>query len=156
MTDDWKQDRIGAAQRGENPMVITQMPSGYAVIGDSQMLPGYCVLLSDREANHLTDLPPRERSEFLLDMSLVGEAILQATGCLRVNYAIYGNTDAYLHAHIIPRYDWEPEEFRVNCPMRYPMEKWQQADLQYDDEQHGDLRARIRDGLLALLEPAQG
>ncbi len=38
----WKQDRIGAAERGENPMVLARMRSGYAVIGDTQFLPGYC------------------------------------------------------------------------------------------------------------------
>lgn len=34
VTEDWKQDRIGAAERGENPTVIARMPGGYAVMGD--------------------------------------------------------------------------------------------------------------------------
>ena len=52
---DWRADRLGTARRGENPMVLVKMRSGYAVIGDTQFLPGYCVLLSDSDANHLTD-----------------------------------------------------------------------------------------------------
>ena len=27
-----------------------------------------------------------------------------------MNYEILGNTDAYLHAHLFPRYEWEPPE----------------------------------------------
>lgn len=44
--DDWKKDRIGSALRGENPTVIARMKTGFAVIGDTQFLPGYCLLLS--------------------------------------------------------------------------------------------------------------
>ncbi len=36
----WKDDRIGSAHRGENPMVMALMRSGFAVIGDTQHLPG--------------------------------------------------------------------------------------------------------------------
>ncbi|HEV2127574.1 MAG TPA: hypothetical protein VGR22_03035 [Thermomicrobiales bacterium] len=43
---DWKRDRVGSAESGTNPMVITRMESGYAVMGDTQFLPGYCVLLA--------------------------------------------------------------------------------------------------------------
>jgi hypothetical protein len=54
---DWRADRLGTARRGENPLVLAKMRSAYAVMGDTQFLPGYCVLLSDSDANHLTDLP---------------------------------------------------------------------------------------------------
>jgi hypothetical protein len=43
---DWRRDRIGSALRGENPMVLAKMKSGFAVIGDTQFLPGYCLLLA--------------------------------------------------------------------------------------------------------------
>jgi hypothetical protein len=36
---------VVAALRGENPMVMARMPSGFAVIGDTQHLPGYSLLL---------------------------------------------------------------------------------------------------------------
>ena len=43
-------------------MVMARMPTGFAVIGDTQQLPGYCVLLyEDAMIDHLTDLPrPRQ------------------------------------------------------------------------------------------------
>lgn len=28
----------------------------------------------------------------------------------RINLEIQGNTDAFLHAHVTPRYEWEPSE----------------------------------------------
>lgn len=38
---DRRDDRIGSALRGENPTVLKRLPSGFAVIGDTQFLPGY-------------------------------------------------------------------------------------------------------------------
>ena len=57
-TMDWRDDRIGSAARGENPTVLAELPSGYAVIGDVQFLPGYCVLLGkDPHATALAEMP---------------------------------------------------------------------------------------------------
>jgi len=54
---DWRHDRIGSALRGENPLVMARMRSGFAVIGDTQHLPGYSLLLTDDvSVDHLTDL----------------------------------------------------------------------------------------------------
>jgi diadenosine tetraphosphate (Ap4A) HIT family hydrolase len=115
---DWKQDRIGSALRGENPTVLRRLPSGFAVAGDTQFLPGYCVLLAEPEVGHLSDLSLRERSQFLTDMSLVGEAVTRVCrpdGLVRINYEILGNGLPCLHAHVFPRYAWEPEERRRGC-----------------------------------------
>ena len=73
---DWKQDRIGSALRGENPTVLTRLPGGFAVMGDPQWLPGYCVLLTDNpEAGRLSDLHRTERSAYLESMALqIGRA----------------------------------------------------------------------------------
>lgn len=73
--EDWKMDRIGSAHRGENPMVLTKLKSGFVVMGDTQFLPGYCVLLPLEKVNTLNDLDFKQRGEYLLDMSLIGDAI---------------------------------------------------------------------------------
>lgn len=74
----WQDDRVGAALRGENPLVMARMSSGFAVIGDTQHLPGYSLLLTDDpSANHLTDLDWTRRRNFLFDLSLIGEAVEQ-------------------------------------------------------------------------------
>jgi diadenosine tetraphosphate (Ap4A) HIT family hydrolase len=114
--EDWKLDRIGSARAGTNPTVLARLTRSYAVIGDSQFLPGYCVLLVDDPGiDRLTDLPKRQRLEFLDDMDTLGQAVETACratdpGFRRMNYEILGNTDAYLHAHLFPRYDWESPE----------------------------------------------
>ncbi len=144
MVEAWKQDRIGAAERGENPTVLARLRSGYAVIGDTQFLPGYCVLLASPQVGCLEDLDLARRTDFLLDMSLIGEAIAAACRPRRINYAIYGNADAFLHAHVFPRYDWEPEEYRRRPPFSYPADRWTDARHQLADERHGALRADLR------------
>jgi hypothetical protein len=47
---DRRDDRIGAAHRGENPLVMARLRSGFAVVGDTQHLPGYSLLLTDDPA----------------------------------------------------------------------------------------------------------
>jgi diadenosine tetraphosphate (Ap4A) HIT family hydrolase len=155
--EDWRDDRIGSAERGVNPMVIARMRSGFAVIGDTQFLPGYCVLLASPRIDRLSDLPLHARGRFLLDMSLLGEAIeraCQSDGLHRLNYEILGNTDAYLHAHLVPRYRWEPPE-RLGGPVwLYPRDRWTDAQYGYNDDAHGALRARIGDALCMVMRQA--
>ncbi|WP_099302435.1 HIT family protein [Bacillus sp. Marseille-P3800] len=139
----WKQDRIKAAQTNQNPMVMVNMRSGFAVIGDTQFLPGYCVLLPAEKWPSLEKMPLALRSDYLLDMSLIGDAILEVCQPLRVNYSIYGNTDTYLHAHLFPRYDWEPAE-RIPHPVwQYPQEKWTDEQEQFQEATHGTLRDKL-------------
>ncbi|WP_018907590.1 HIT family protein [Salinispora arenicola] len=121
---DWRRDRVGAAERGENPTVITRMRTGWAVMGDTQHLPGYVLLLYAGTADQLTDLPVRERGRFLTEMSLLGEATLKAISARdstvdRLNYEILGNSWHHLHAHIHPRYSWEPMPWRTGPVWRY-------------------------------------
>ena len=91
--EDWKNDRIGSAEKGQNPMVMVKMKSGFAVIGDNQFLPGYCVLLGYPKASSLNELSIKERSQYLTDMTLIGDAIIKACNPLRVNYSILMNLD---------------------------------------------------------------
>jgi hypothetical protein len=75
-------DRLGAAARGENPTVLRRLRTGWAVIDDAQLLPGYCLLLYDGEAEHLDDLPLPERTAFLVGRSMLGEAVRAACSAL--------------------------------------------------------------------------
>lgn len=109
-------ERVAAARASSNPTVIGQMASGWVVIGDSQFLAGYCLLLADPVASSLNDLNVSARSQFLLDMAAIGDGLLAVTAAYRVNYEILGNTDPALHAHIFPRYRTEPAE-RMSGPV---------------------------------------
>src|SRR6478672_7869682 len=64
----WRDDRVGASARGENPMVMLELSSGWAVIGDTQFLPGYSLLISKhRDAAMLSQLTREQRLQFLAD-----------------------------------------------------------------------------------------
>lgn len=150
--ENWKQDRISAAVRGENPMVLTQMKSGFAVIGDYQFLPGYCVLLRYPQAESLNDLTLEERQQYLLDMTLIGDAIMAVCKPLRINYSTLMNADHYLHSHIEARYDWEPDSNKRRPVCLYPREDRFSADAAYSEEKHGALKQSIADELKRLMK----
>lgn len=104
--------RVAEARRGQNPTVLCSMPSGWAVIGYQQFIPGYCLLLADPVVASLNALAAPARSQFLLDMAAIGDALLEVTDAYRINYEILGNTEPALHAHIFPRYLSEPDAAR--------------------------------------------
>lgn len=103
---------MAEASAGRLARVIGRMPSGWAVLGDPQILPGYCLLLPDPVVSDLNALGGELRREFLEDMARLGDAVLAETAAERINYEILGNVEAALHAHVIPRYAWEPAERR--------------------------------------------
>ncbi|MGP5036378.1 HIT family protein [Brachybacterium alimentarium] len=151
----WRQDRVGSALAGENPTVLTRLSGGFAVIGDVQFLPGYSVLLTDRPgADRLSDLPRSERAEFLTSMDLLGEAVERVCSARdaafrRVNLEILGNTDAFLHAHVWPRYDWEPADIVSKPVWLHPRERWSDPTTQLS-RQHDGLRVELIAALEAL------
>jgi len=89
--------RVAAARRGENPFVITRMPSGWLVIGDVQPLPGYCLLLADPVAESPNTLTDFLRARYALDMYRAGDALLAVTGAHRINYMTLCNAEPSLH-----------------------------------------------------------
>jgi diadenosine tetraphosphate (Ap4A) HIT family hydrolase len=136
------------------------MRSGHAVFGQSQHLPGYCLLLSNVDgADHLTDLPRPQRLTFLADMALLGEAVLAACQAadpafLRLNYEVLGNSLHRLHAHVHARYAWEPEEYRTSPVWRYPTEMRQTPEAL--SGRHEGLRAAIAAELERVMADAYG
>ena len=104
--------QVAEAAAGRLPRVITRLPSGWAVLGDPQILPGYALLLPDPVVPHLNALDSAERARFLSDMGRLGDAVLAVTGAERINYEILGNVEPALHAHVIPRFAWETPDRR--------------------------------------------
>ncbi|MGW2210618.1 diadenosine tetraphosphate hydrolase [Streptomyces sp. NPDC001781] len=158
MTDDWRTDRIGTALRGENPTVLRRLTAGFAVIGDVQFLPGYSVLLVDEPGvQRLPDLPRAKRLSFLSDMDRLGEAVERACRRLdpafrRVNLEILGNTEPFLHAHVWPRYEWEPAELVGKPVWLHPHDRWSDERFRL-----GPLHDELRDAIsreLDRLRPA--
>jgi diadenosine tetraphosphate (Ap4A) HIT family hydrolase len=111
--------RVEACRAGTDPTVIARLESGWAVMGDPLVLRGYCLLLPDPVVPHLNAMSARAQAAFLADMARVGQAVLGVTGAARINYAMFGNLEPALHAHVFPRYRLEPEALRTAHPWAY-------------------------------------
>ena len=110
---------VADAREGREARVVTRVYSGWVLFGQQQFVKGYVLLLPDPVVPSLNALGQKERTQFLLDMSRVGDALLKVTGSARINYAIFGNVEPALHAHVIPRYTDEPEDKRTAQPWAY-------------------------------------
>jgi len=117
---------VAAAREGREPRVIARLYSGWALFGERQFLRGYTLLLPDPVVPTLNALNAQERTVYLLDIARLGDALLKLTGAARINYAILGNQEPALHAHIIPRYGDEPDRQRTSHPWAY---NWDAAPL---------------------------
>jgi diadenosine tetraphosphate (Ap4A) HIT family hydrolase len=111
--------QVLAAREGRDPSVVARLFSGWAVFGAQQFVRGYTLLLPDPVVPNLNALGAHERIAFLSDMSRLGDALLKVTGAVRINYAIFGNQEPALHAHVIPRYADEPQALRAAQPWAY-------------------------------------
>jgi diadenosine tetraphosphate (Ap4A) HIT family hydrolase len=143
--------RVEEAQQGKNPYVICRMPSGWTVLGDKQLLRGYCLLLSDPVASDLNSLSLKERSIYLQDMTIIGDALLEVTGAVLINYETLGNTEHALHTHIIPRYADEPDKFRSRPVWFYDWDSAPKFDLERDQ----DLMQKLADSIQRRLQPLE-
>jgi diadenosine tetraphosphate (Ap4A) HIT family hydrolase len=125
---------VEEARAGRLSRVIGRLPSGWAVLGEPQILPGYCLLLPDPVVDQLNDLPLPARHQFLEDMARLGDAVLAVTEAERVNYEILGNIEPALHAHVVPRYAWEPPETRRRPVWLHDWDNAKPFDLDRDRE----------------------
>jgi diadenosine tetraphosphate (Ap4A) HIT family hydrolase len=131
---------VADAREGREPRVVTRLYSGWVLFGQQQFVKGYVLLLPDPVVPSLNALGQKERTQFLLDMSRVGDALLKVTGAIRINYAIFGNVEPALHAHVVPRYVDEPEEMRAAHPWAY---NWDAAPA-FDRAAMHDLAESLR------------
>ena len=130
---------VARCRAADYPPLVARMRSGWVVMGERQVFAGYCLLLPDPVVPHLNALAAASRDQFLSDMALIGDAILAATSALRINYAMFGNVEPALHAHIFPRHAAEPEATRTAQPWALD---WNAAPS-YSEVLHGDLKRRI-------------
>ena len=130
---------VDRCRRADYPAAVARLRSGWLVMGERQVLSGYCLLLPDPVVPHLNALPAAARAQFLSDMAIAGDVLLTVTAALRINYALFGNVEPALHAHIFPRHAAEPEATRTAQPWALD---WNAAPG-YCEALHGDLKRRI-------------
>ena len=111
--------RVAALREGRDPTLIARLPGGWAVLGEQQFLHGYSLLLPDPVASDFNALDTVRRAEVMRDAGRLGDAVLAATGALRINYAIFGNQEPALHVHVIPRHRDEDAAMRTAQPWAY-------------------------------------
>jgi diadenosine tetraphosphate (Ap4A) HIT family hydrolase len=137
---------VERCRAGGYPALIARLPSGWVVMGERQVFAGYCLLLPDPVVDHLNALRSARLAQFLGDMARVGEAVIASTDALRVNYAIFGNLEPVLHAHVFPRRADEPAATRTTHPFALD---WNAAAA-YSDALHGSLKRRIAEHIVRI------
>jgi diadenosine tetraphosphate (Ap4A) HIT family hydrolase len=107
---------VAQCRAGEYAPAVMQVRSGWVVLGERQVFAGYCLLLPDPVVPDLNALAGTARAQFLADMAMLGDALIEALDAVRVNYAIFGNVEPALHAHLFPRQRSEPDVTRAAQP----------------------------------------
>jgi diadenosine tetraphosphate (Ap4A) HIT family hydrolase len=144
-------NRVARIIAGNDPELLAEMPSGYAILGKYQPEPitGCCMLLPRRVVASPNDLPNDERSAFFSDLVLLGDAIMRVTGSPRINYLVLCNQVPELHGHCIPRFDAENSDKRMQGPFEaYDFANARTADARGQDRQ---LHEALKDTLAELL-----
>jgi diadenosine tetraphosphate (Ap4A) HIT family hydrolase len=136
---------VEKCRAGALEAAVARLRSGWVIMGERQVLTGYCLLLPDPVVPHLNSLAAELRTQFLADMAAVGDALLDVTAGLRINYAIFGNVEPALHAHVFPRHAAEPEAARTLQPFALD---WNAAPV-YSEALHGELKRRLASRLSA-------
>jgi diadenosine tetraphosphate (Ap4A) HIT family hydrolase len=65
---------------------------------------GYACLVSQSHVVELHELPEAVAPVFMSDARRVSRALAIATGAVKLNYEIHGNSIPHLHMHFFPRY----------------------------------------------------
>jgi diadenosine tetraphosphate (Ap4A) HIT family hydrolase len=83
-------------------------------------------------------------------MAALGDVLKLECGAIRINYAIFGNVEPALHAHLFPRRSDEPAELVTAQPWAW---NWAAAPL-FDAALHGALRGRLSAAVVAAIPGA--
>ena len=136
-------ERVRQCQSGEYPKAICRLSSGWVVLGDVQFLRGYCLLLPDPVVPHLNAMDEETRKNFLYEMSVLGDVVLEITGAVRINYEMLGNIEPALHAHIFPRFEDEPKELKLKPVWFYDWDNAPVFDADHDREIMQTIAAKL-------------
>lgn len=119
-------ERISMIKEGTNPYFVKELNTGYVVIGDNQHFKGYTLFLFKEHVTELHRIDNTTKLKFLEEMSIVAEAVQNATGAEKMNYEMLGNGDAHMHWHLFPRKENDLGRYGNNGKgpvWWYPMEK---------------------------------
>ncbi|MEX0877139.1 MAG: hypothetical protein WD114_06740 [Phycisphaerales bacterium] len=144
-------NRVERITAGNDPELLAEMPSGYAILGKYQPEPitGCCMLLPKQVVPSPNDLDHEDRARFFSDLVLLGDAIMRVTGSQRINYLVLCNQVPELHGHCVPRFETEDPALRKQGPFEaYDFGNARIADATGPDK---DLHTRLKSELVTLL-----
>lgn len=89
--------------RGEPLDIVATLSVSWVTMQAAAPLPGYACLVSRMHAVDLHDLPEETALAFMQDARRLSQALSSATGAVKMNYEIHGNTIPHVHMHFFPR-----------------------------------------------------
>lgn len=95
--------RINMINEGTNKYFVKELETGYVVIGDHQYFEGYTLFLCKEHKSELHKLDKDYKEKFLIEMSIISEAVFKAFKPDKLNYELLGNGDSHMHWHLFPR-----------------------------------------------------
>lgn len=142
--------RIEMIKNGTNPYFVTELETGYVVIGDHQHFRGYMLFLCKRHVTELHFLKQEFKMKYLEEMSLVAEAVYNTFKPDKLNYELLGNGDTHVHWHLFPRVEGD-------TPQKGPV-WWLPKEEMWDDrkrpteEELKEMVSKMRGAIKALIE----
>lgn len=150
-------DRIRETRNGNNPYLVKELETGYAVIGDYQHFRGYSLFLLKDHVVELYELEEERRMKFFREMTIVAEATAKAFGAEKMNYECLGNGDAHLHWHLFPRRSGDLDGYGNNGKgpvWWYPREKMYAEEERPAPDELEEMKARLLKEINTLLQPS--
>jgi diadenosine tetraphosphate (Ap4A) HIT family hydrolase len=119
---------------------VAKLEASWVTMQEAAAIRGYLCLVSQVHAVELHDLADATATAFMRDARRVSKALAAATGAVKLNYEIHGNSLPHLHMHFFPRYRGDRFEGQPINPrlMRNPI--YSPGEFQ-----------RIRDAFLTVL-----
>jgi len=115
---------------------IATMEAAWLAMAERAPMPGYACLVSRVHAVELHDLTVAQAEAFMRDVRRTSAAVSAATGAVKLNLEIHGNTLPHLHVHVFPRYIGDRFE-------RGPIDPSQVSEPVYTGNGFAEMRHRI-------------
>ncbi|MBM3225779.1 MAG: HIT family protein [Candidatus Tectomicrobia bacterium] len=126
--------------QGRDVWKIYELPTAIAILRPDQYYPGNTLVVAKTHATELYHLPLSESTQYYQDILRMARALALAFTPRKMNYALLGNTEAHLHWHLVPRYDWDPN------PQR-PIAEYPHAPTVLTPQEYAETIAAIRRAL---------
>lgn len=107
--------------RRKQPLdVVARLEASWLTMQEHAAVRGYACLVARTHAVDLHDLPPGQAAAFMRDAQRVSRVLAEATGAVKMNYEIHGNTLPHLHMHFYPRFAGDAFEGVPIDPLSIP------------------------------------